>query len=174
MKFFAAVKLATFADELLKAVGLDLTALAAAGDKEALKTALAAKSGIAEAESALAEAVKENEELTAKLDAALKFKADADKFVALSAAVKGAGLNPDEPAKIEEQQKAAVAKGARLMVAKAGHPGIIDDIAPEPATKQPKKQKDPNAAEPVGRDRMAKAFQAQANRFMRNEAEGRS
>lgn len=171
MKFFAAVKLATFADELLKAAGLDLTALAAAGDKDAVKNAITAKSGAAEAEATLADAVKENGELTEKLTAAEKFKGDADKFTTLAAAVKSTGLNPDEPSKLKEQHEAAVAKSARLMVAKAGHPGIFDDINPE-GVKTPKKP----AAESnlTGRDRMAASFSREIAALNRRENDHRN
>ncbi len=178
MKFFAALKLSTYADAAFKAAGLDLEKLAAANDVDAIKTAVAAKAAPdAEANAAILAAKTENEELTAKLAAAESFKASAETLSVIVTGCEAAGFKPGETktgtaltsATVTENFDLAVAKKARLMVAKAGHPGILDDVG----TRAPDNKPAPAASteQLTGRDRMAKSFGAQIRRAQQRERE---
>lgn len=172
MKFFAAVKNAKYAEAAFKAAGLDFEKLAAANDVDAIKTALAARPAPDADEGALSAAVEENqvlaaqnEELKGKLTDSLRTSEK------LSAVVTAVGLPTDKSA---EEIKAAhdlnIAKQARLMVAKAGHPGVDDDVATKPAAKQEAKKEESTL---TGRDRMARDFSRQINRINQREREDR-
>lgn len=165
MKFFTAVKTATFAESAFKAAGLDIEAAANAGNVDVLKNALAAASAAkpadANVEQALADAVKENAELTGKLNAAVAFKADADKHAAVCAALKDAGIDASDAAKIKEQIDAKATSAAVNIVARSGHEPIADEIAADASAKKAEKKA---AEEPglTGRERMARDFHKQA------------
>ena len=148
MKFFTAVKLATYADAAFKAAGLNLEALAATGDSDAIKSALAAagkSSPSAEAERAISEAVAENAELKAQLSKVSQELADAKTEVA--------------------NTKANVAKQAAAIVAKAGHPAVAETITPA-AVKPATEKVESNLR---GRDRLAADFSQQARRIWEKE-----
>lgn len=173
MKFFTAVKTATFAEAAFKAAGLDLEAAQAAGNVDAIKSALAAASAARptspDVEQTLAAAAQENKDLSAALAAAneslTKAKADAEKFAAASAALKDAGIDASDAAKLKEQIDAKVAKEAAAIVAKSGHAPVADDIvadAEAAAKKAHERAKRADESGLKGRDRMEADFHRQA------------
>lgn len=125
MKFFAAVKLATFATSLLDKAGLNLETLQAAGDDTALKTLIdqAGQKPNAEAAEALADAAKENTRLNGALTEAT---AKADKFSALNTALADSGLKVEKPEDLKTALAAHVKKQTALALAKTGHPPVAD------------------------------------------------
>lgn len=151
MKYFSALKHAEFATSAFSAVGLDLEALAKAGDVSALKTLIDSKAKAAgeskDYETLLADATKENGELEARI---LKIGADltaAQSQASLQSAVAAslASCGIDLKAMVDDKgafsaekfaaaHKATVAKGAREMICKAGHPGLAEEITKDPAS----------------------------------------
>ena len=166
MKYFTALADAAYARTAFAAAGLDFEKLSAAKDTDAIKTALAAKpSPEAEGESVKALAAAESKAKAAN-DLAESLKANLDSLEkeheALGNSIKAIGLNPEDSAeKIEAAHKAAVAKSAREMVAKAGHPGVLDDPLLDPLSKKEEKPKD----DVKGQDRMARDFNRQIAAF---------
>lgn len=168
MKFFTAVKTASFADAAFKAAGLDLEAAASSGNVDVLKTALAsaaaARPASPDVEQTLAAAAAENKDLNAALvsanNALTAAKADAEKFAAVSAALKDAGIDASDAAKIKDQIAAKNASAAVTLVARAGHDPIADNIAPEAGNKKAAAKSDESG--PKGRDRLAADFHKQA------------
>ncbi len=83
------------------------------------------------------------------------------KFTALTASLDAAGVKlgtETDAAKVKAAVDLHSAKAARDMVAKAGHPGLLDDPAIDPAKNQvvdPSKKKTEGL---TGRDRMASSF----------------
>ncbi len=174
MKFFTAIKLATFAESSFKAAGLDLEKLAAAGDVDAIKTALAAKAAPdAEQEKILAAAIEENKELAAKLATAQAAQAKAEAKAKLISTVTGIAAEGEaSEGEVKAAHELAIAKQARLFMAKAGHPGVADELPAEP-TKAKDKAK-PETATATGRDRMAKAFGNEIRRQQQRERDDRN
>lgn len=62
-------------------------------------------------------------------------------------------------AKLKLSHELAVATAARNMVAKAGHPGLLDDPALDPANQKRADEKKKDGPEPTGRDRLVASFQ---------------
>ena len=87
-------------------------------------------------------------------------KADTEKLSAVSAALKDAGIDASDAAKIKEQIAAKSASAAVTLVARAGHDPIADNIAPEPGVKKAAAKSDESG--PKGRDRLAADFHKQA------------
>ncbi len=182
MKYFSALADAEFARAAFTAAGLDFEAFKTAKNTDCLKTAIAAVKPSADAETILAQAAKENEELTSKVgELSGKLTAaetNAAQFATLTASLNAAGvkLGTDTDA---TKVKAAIdlhsATAARNMVARAGHPGLLDDPALDP-TKQETVEQKANKAKTeglTGRDRMAAAFNSEiasrdANKRRRN------
>lgn len=169
MKYFTARSDAEFARKAFTAAGLDFDKSVADKNTDCLKAAVAAAKPAADAESILAEAAKENDELKAKLAEAEKSVSIATNFTSLSAATEAVGFKLAEAKddkgaiaadKIAAQHKALVAKGARDLVAAAGHPGILESVTANPAEDAEKKRKEANA-KLSGEDRIRADFNAQ-------------
>lgn len=185
MKYFSALADAEFARAAFAAAGLDFDALKSAKNTDCLKSALAAGKTSAEAEAILAAAKKENDDLSAQLSAAKK-KGDeieagrsalAARHTSLVTALDGAGVKladsdfnaekPDETAAaLKAKIEGAVTKTARLMVAKAGHPGLLDEINADATKPKKPEEKKPEA---TGRDRLRAIFQQDAIRLHQRE-----
>lgn len=164
MSIFSAPKESAFAAAAFTAAGLDFAAAVAANDTEVIKKALAsakasapnASADLVAAEATLKAAAKENEELTAKLatetqakaaavKAATDAKAEADTAGKLvKAATTFAGVEATTPEDLTKALKAAAGKEGALIVAKAGHPGLEEDVGGKGAATKVK-QNDPAA-----------------------------
>lgn len=169
MKFFAAVKLATFASELLGAAGFDLSALSEAGDVKALEAAISAKitasaKNAPDVEKVLLEAAQENEALTKQALAKSAALASLEKAVsaagvklpALAANAKPEEISAHESA-ITDAIKARASVLAQEQLAASGHPPISDVVIdPSKAAKNSK-------AGPTGLDRVHAAFASARN-----------
>lgn len=166
MKFFTALADADFARNAFKAAGLDFDKEIAAKNTDCIKAALAAAKPGEGAESILAAAKTENDELIAKVDSLTK--SAAARHTEIITAVDALGfkmadaISDDgkiDSAKLDEQKSKIVAKAARDMVAKAGHPGVLDEVPADPAAKKKEQKKaDENIS---GADRLARDFNAQ-------------
>lgn len=166
MKFFTALADAEFARNAFKAAGLDFEKESAAKNTDAIKSALAAAKPGEGAESILAAAKTENDELSAKVDSLTK--SAAARHTEIISAVDALGfkmadvISADgkiDSAKLDEQKSKIVAKAARDMVAKAGHPGVLDEL-PVDATKTKEQKKADDSVQ--GADRLKRDFNAQA------------
>lgn len=167
MKFFAALSDAEFARAAFTAAGLDFDALKTAKNNECIKAALSAVKpvdGLAEAEKAITAAVKENGELKEQV---VGLETAATRFAASFKAIGIEDTSSDE--KIAEQHKLNVAKAARDMVARAGHPGILEEVdAKSTVSKTAKKVDNSNLK---GADRVRADFEAQMHKRARNVGE---
>lgn len=146
MKYFTALADASFARAAFSAAGLDLDALRAANSIDAIKNAISAAKPSVDAEAAILAAKADNDELASKLAAAESFKAKAEKLDVVSATLASAGISADSPEKLKEALDARVAKEAVATVAKAGHPGLPEEIIAEPAATKNGKQSISRAA----------------------------
>ena len=140
MKYFTALADASFARAAFSAAGLDLDALRAANSVDAIKNAISAAKPSVDAEAAILAAKADNDELVSKLAAAESFKAKAEKLDAVSAALASAGISAESPEKLKEALDSRVAQAAVNTVAKAGHPGLPEEIIAEPAATKNGKQ----------------------------------
>ena len=158
MKFFAAVKTATFATSLLSKAGLNLETLQAAGDENALK-ALIDQAGAkpnAEAEQAIAEAATENASLTATLKTATEGLASTNASLhALNTTLAAEGLPVAKPEEFKAALAAHVSKQTTLALARGGHPPVAE--LPEGATPAA-------AAKPTGLAAVQASFAAKFKR----------
>lgn len=166
MKFFTALADAEFARNAFKAAGLDFDKEIAAKNNDCIKSALAAAKPGEGAESILAAAKTENDELSAKVDSLTK--SAATRHTEIISAVDALGfkmadaISADgkiDSAKLDEQKSKIVAKAARDMVAKAGHPGVLDEVPAISAADA--KKKDAKADNVTGADRLKRDFNAQ-------------
>ena len=146
MKYFTALADATFARAAFCAAGLDLDALRSAGSVDAIKSAISAAKPSVDVEAVLASAKADNDELTSKLAAAEAFKAKAEQLDGIAATLASAGISAESPDKLKEALDARVAQAAVATVAKAGHPGLPEEIVAEPAAAKNGKQSIPRAA----------------------------
>lgn len=146
MKYFTALADATFARAAFSAAGLDLDALRSAGNVDAIKSAISAAKPSVDVEAVLASAAADNAELTSKLAAASAFAGKAEEYDKLNSVLTSAGISAESPEKLKEALDARVAQAAVATVAKAGHPGLPEEIVAEPAAAKNGKQSIPRAA----------------------------
>lgn len=157
MKYFTALEDSGFARSAFAAAGLDFDALKKAKNTNALKDAMQSAvptSDMGEADKAIEAAVKENGELKEQLAG---LETAGKRLTASFEAIGIKDTSSDE--KIAEQQKLNVAKHAREMVARAGHPGIVDEI--DPASTKSKAVKKEDNSKLQGADRVRADFEAQ-------------
>ncbi len=157
---------AKFFATLLTNAGFNAEELVTKNDATALKTHIEGLKKADKSEAELSTAIEAaTQELTTqvttlegKLTAA---ETTGAKFTALTTSLDAAGLKlgtETDAAKVKAAVDLHSAKAARDMVAKAGHPGLLDDPALDPAkqqTKDPSKKKTEGL---TGRERMAAAF----------------
>lgn len=158
MKFFSAMAQARFAEQIFAAAGFDFTALAAAGDANALKSAIEAKVAAASA----AAAGKSDNAVTATLNGeiiALKASLDAAKVsmaavesdhAALAAGLADAGVkvaalpatatDADTKAAVAAAIKSRAATLAQEQLAASGHAPIAGEPAGDPTAPNVKKK----------------------------------
>lgn len=185
MKYFSALADAEFARAAFAAAGIDFESAKSAKNTDCLKAALAAAKANSEAETILAQAKQENDELAGRvgeLEAAqtiatatvtnLTAAITANTGVTVTIAADGT-INAEA---IKTAHDAKVTKAARDMVARAGHPGLLDDPAIDPTKQQrvDSKTKDENAPQLTGRDRMAAAFSKEIAILNRSERRRRT
>lgn len=177
MKYFSALADAAFARLAFTAAGLDFDKAIAAKDADVIKSAIVAGKN-PDAESILSAAKTENDDLKTQLETVTK--SSGAKFTALVAAVDGQGFKVADATdadgnvsadKLAAQKKLFVAKEARAMVAKAGHPGVLDEI---PADAQKPKEAKKTDDSVRGEDRLARDFNAQLAKLGVRPGSGRN
>ncbi len=159
---------AAFLSTLLTNVGLNVAELVEKNDANALKAHI---DGIAKGEdkaaltTAIDTATHELRSEVATLEQKLTTaEANAGKFTTFLASVEAAGVKlgaKTEAADVKAAVDLHTATAARNMVAKAGHPGLLDDPALDPANQKRADDKSRDKAKNeglTGRDRMAAAF----------------
>jgi predicted nucleic acid-binding protein len=135
MSFFQSVKKVAYATKAFAAAGLDFEKHFAASDENAIGAHVAAAVAAApvknnpEHERLLNEAVEENKTVSAKL-------------AAHAAIVTAAGFKVEDctdekglfdAAKFAAANELVIAKAARQMLAKGGHPGVVENVAKDGA-----------------------------------------
>jgi hypothetical protein len=146
MKFFEALKNATFAGKLFAAANFDFAAALKANDENALKTHIeglvsAASTESAEVETALSEAVSTNSTLSAKvtelegkLSAANANATNAANYVAVTEALAANGVKIAKPDELKAALEARISVKARELLAATGTTPLSDAPADD-ATK---------------------------------------
>lgn len=146
MNNFTAFKSAAFIGKLFAGTGFDFDAALKAGDENALKAHIekqiaAAKTGDADQQKLIESAVAENEKLESSVATATANMATLRaSYDAISSSLAASGITADtfttagafDAVKFKAAHEAAIAKAARVELAKSGHPGIAEQTTADP------------------------------------------